>query len=165
MVIEVFGGVLFGIAVGAFIGSEREINRQEKEKDKMLNQLRFFWERRDNKECTHMIIMDAIACGLDINKLIKKKGNSTWIYEYWYSYRNEGYYYNETWNDSRDWVGGKRGVLKKNDKNTYVPLMFRPSLIPLEKYKHLKPDSGKDFGRMMLSDLQTRSFSVKDLKE
>ena len=114
---------------------------------------------------TYMIIMDAIACGLDINKLIKEKGNSTWIYEYWHSYRNEGYYYNEDWNDSREWVGGKKGFLKKSDKNTYVPLMFRPSLIPLEKYKHLKPRSGKDFGRMNLSNLQTRSFSVKDLKD
>ena len=66
---------------------------------------------------------------------------------------------------SKDWVGGKKGVLKKSDKNTNVPYDFRPTEIPLEKYKHLKPDSGKDFGRMMLSDLQTRSFSVRDLKE
>ena len=160
-----FAGVLIGAFIGGLIATFREENKQEKEKNKTLNELRFFWKRRDPKESTHMIIMDAIACGLDINKLIKEKGNSTWIYEYWHSYRNEGYYYNEDWNDSREWVGGKKGFLKKSDKNTYVPLMFRPSLIPLEKYKHLKPRSGKDFGRMNLSNLQTRSFSVKDLKD
>ena len=160
-----FIGLFVGFVVGGLFATFREENKKERENDKVRNELRFFWKRRDPKESTHMIIMDAIACGLDIHEVIKKKGNSTWIYQYWYSYRNQGYFYNENWSDSRDWVGGKKGVLKKNKKNTSVPLMFRASEIPLEKYKHLKPGSGKDFGRMDLMSINTQSFSVKDLKE
>ena len=157
MVIEVFGGVLFGIAVGFFIGSEREINRQEREEKKNQNQLKFFWKRRDFEESTHMIIMDAISCGLDINKLIEEKGNSTYVYQQWYSYQNENYRYED------DWAFVMKKKVKR-ERNIYTPYEFRPTNIPIKKYKHLKPYSGTHNGFFDYRNIEKVSFSVKDLE-
>ena len=161
MVIEVFGGVLFGIAVGAFIGSEREENRQEREKNKMRNQLKFFWKRRDFEESTHMIIMDAIACGLDINKVLEIDGNSRYIYDYWESYQNENFRYEDKWS----YIKKKEVKQVKSERNIYTPYEFRPSDIPLKKYKHLKPYSGTHNGFFDYENIEKLSFSVRDLKE
>jgi len=138
--------------------------------EELNKRLKFFYKRRDNIESTHMIIMDAIAHGLDINKIIKGKRNSADVYERWYSWRNHGYYYNEDWSNPREWIGGKinpDGSIRriKNRWNISIPFDFHPSQIPLDKYKHLKPRSGKTIESEFLDYWEKRSFDPKDLEQ
>ena len=157
MIPEIFMYVLMGFALGAFIGSKREQTEKEREHVKFVNQLKFFWKRRDFEESTHMIIMDAISCGLDINKLIEEKGNSSYVYQRWLSCQNEDYRYGDEWS-----LEEKKKV--KRERNIYTPYGFRPTDIPLKKYKHLKPYSGTYNGFFDYQNIEKLSFSVKDLK-
>ena len=76
------------------------------------------------------------------------------------SYQNEDYDYRY----GDEWAFVKKKKVKR-ERNIYTPNYFRPTDIPIKKYKHLKPYSGTNNGFFDYQNIEKLSFSVKDLKE
>ena len=162
-IIELLTTAIISFLFGIGISSNREKKKWNSEKDKLINQLKVFWNRRNIKETKHIIIMDAISCGLDINKIIEVKGSFNDVFQRWWAYRNLNYSFDQEYCGSSVKTGMEKHKRKKSKKNIDLPDFFSLNDnqdISLNKYKNLKYSTWGPLEDYSLNEFERKAYHI-----
>ena len=123
---------LFSFVAGYFLAQDREKVKCEKKLAALIRSLKCFYKLKSNKESTDLIILDAIALGVDLNYIVDCKD----LFEKWRSWRN--YRIQFATKKHPLWKGDSQDAYKLTDYSIYIPQEFKPVNLSLDDYKHLK---------------------------